>query len=248
MAFVGRSFSPTDDKLWFEIRRILESLRSMGFVFEDAQEAQARPISEKVRRGIARNDIYIGILSRRMPIEESSPEEFVLKRLRRALRSRTEECQWTSSEWVVQESGFALGLGKPVILMIERGVAFPTADLDADTEWIPFDRNALADCSLRFVQMISNLIAGRLSTPVMPSVAAPAAQEPTTQEGGEEPGRPIDELSQALTLLNEKQFAQADELFESYLAKHQVKDPERLRTLYLKRKCMKGDSSKVCHS
>lgn len=240
---MGRSFLAADEGLWFEIRRILESLRSVGFLFEDAQEAQARPISEKVRQGITRNDIYIGILSRRLPIGIESSEESILKRLAKALRTHFEECQWTTSEWVIQESGFALGLGRRVILMIERGVAFPVADLDADTEWIPFDRNSLADCSLRLVQMISNLIAARLPVPVTPAATAPTAQGSTVREMDQKAASSIDELSQIDTLLAEKRFEQADELFESYMKSDQVKDPQASSAVYFKYKCLLGDRS-----
>src|SRR5215471_20864212 len=64
-AFVGRSFLPADEALWVEVRALLESLKPLGFLFEDAQEAQPRAVSEKVRAGIDRNDVYLGILSQR---------------------------------------------------------------------------------------------------------------------------------------------------------------------------------------
>jgi hypothetical protein len=51
-AFVSRSFWKEDEAPWFEIRKLFESLRPLGFVFEDAKEAQLRPVSEKVRQGI----------------------------------------------------------------------------------------------------------------------------------------------------------------------------------------------------
>jgi len=67
-AFVGRSFLTEDEAVWNEIRRVLVSLRSFGLAFEDASEPQPRPISQKIREGIERNDLYLGIFTRRFPI------------------------------------------------------------------------------------------------------------------------------------------------------------------------------------
>ena len=39
-AFVGRSFLEKDEAIWNEIRKMLVNLRPIGFVFEDASEAQ----------------------------------------------------------------------------------------------------------------------------------------------------------------------------------------------------------------
>ena len=64
-AFVGRSFLPQDEGLWVEVRTLLESFKPLDFAFEDANEAQPLGVSDKVRAGIDRNDVYIGILSHR---------------------------------------------------------------------------------------------------------------------------------------------------------------------------------------
>lgn len=241
--FVGRSFDPDDELVWFEIRKILESLRSAGFIFEDAREAQPRPVSAKVQEGITRNNIYIGILTRRMPISRVGPQANVLQRIAAALRNPINSCRWTPSAWVVQESGFALGQGKTVILLIERGVDFPTADLDADTEWIPFDRAAVAQCLVPLVQMINNLIAkmSPTSAPALP--ASPPAQEP----GSPEPPREMPALHeffpQVMSLVNEGRFADADDLFDGFSRDHPEALPAWFRYFYLAHKYLKGDTT-----
>lgn len=60
-AFIGRSFLPSDERVWTEIREVLDALAPLGFVYEDAKEAQPKAVSEKVRGGIDRNDVYIAI-------------------------------------------------------------------------------------------------------------------------------------------------------------------------------------------
>jgi hypothetical protein len=57
-AFIGRSFDKKEEPLWNEIRKILDSLKPMGFSWEDAEEAQAKPISDKVKERIERNDLF----------------------------------------------------------------------------------------------------------------------------------------------------------------------------------------------
>ena len=186
-AFVGRSFSEADQTVWYAIREILESLRPIGLAFEDAKEAQPRPISDKVRQGIERNDFYIGILTRRLPIKDEIAEPKLTRRILESFQGSKTPTQWTASNWVVQESGFAIGKEKTVLLLIEQGVDFPTADLDADTEWIPFDRAAIAHCSSRLVSMINNLVSETLPN-VPPTAQASPPQETVPSE--EQPSVP----------------------------------------------------------
>jgi hypothetical protein len=65
-AFVGRSFLDDDKKVWHDLRDILDSLKSMGFEYEDGKEGQIRPISEKVQEIILRHEIYIGVLTKEL--------------------------------------------------------------------------------------------------------------------------------------------------------------------------------------
>jgi tetratricopeptide (TPR) repeat protein len=124
--------------------------------------------------------------------------------------------QWTASNWVVQESGYALGRSKRVLLLIEQGVDFPTADLDADTEWIPFDRAAVSQCSSRLVSMIGNLISEKL--PAVPSttqVGAPQESVPPEEQRRVPP--PGGDFDRVIELLNRGEFQQADEEFQRFL-------------------------------
>jgi len=241
-AFVGRSFLENDQALWFEIRKILESLRPIGFEFEDAKEAQLKPISEKVRQGIERNDFYIGILTRRLPIKEWLVEPKLFRRVLEALPSSNAPSKWSTSNWVVQESGFALGKGKKVLLLIEQGVDFPTADLDADTEWIPFDRTAIPQCTNRLVSMINNLISERLPSVPATVQVSPPQESVSPEEQHEEPGSGGD-IRRVMDFLNQGEFQQADEEFERFTG------PEATepwwRYFYLRLKAVRGHAESV---
>ncbi len=244
-AFVGRSFLEQDEALWYEFRKILESLRPIGLEFEDAKEAQLRPISEKVRQGIERNDFYIGILTRRLPIGDKAIELNLLNRLWISLLPSKQSSQWTTSSWVIQESGYALGKSKKVLLLIEQGVDFPTADLDADTEWIPFGRTAVSECSTRLVSMVGHLISEKLPTvPSAVQVASP--QEPSSSEEPKATPAPASDFGRVIRLLNQGEFGQADEEFERFRSSLQDKPFDRWwNYFYLRLKSVRGHTASL---
>src|SRR5690348_8297609 len=94
-AFIGRSFLPADKQLWHDLRDVLDTFKPIGFVYEDAKEAQVRPVSDKVRALIEQNDIYIGVLPRRYPIYV--PPTSLLGRC--GILSAFAPTQWATSEW-----------------------------------------------------------------------------------------------------------------------------------------------------
>lgn len=213
-AFVGRSFLPEDETLWTEIRALLDSLAPLGFVYEDAREAQPRGVSEKVRLGISRNDVYIGILSRRQRLAARSTTLSLVSALRRQHR------EWATSPWVIQESGYALGAGRRVLLLIEDAVHFPVANLDADREWISFRRDALKEMGPPLTSIIANLLAETLPPqPATEQLAAPLAPAASDQ-----PSVPSSEQATFIDirrLIDQGEFRRADEAFEKYAAAHE---------------------------
>lgn len=193
-AFIGRSFLGSDKQVWHDLREVLDALRPIGFVYEDAKEAQPRPISEKVKELVSRNDIYIGVLTRRYPILDDTT---LLERCRRIVFPLAAK-RWTTSEWVVEEIGYALGKDRPVILLIEEGVDFPTTDLDADTEWVPFSRKEIAASQPSLTSMIANFIGKSIPAPV--SILATITDSPPPQptDASRVPGKSFPEQMDAL--------------------------------------------------
>lgn len=174
-AFVGRSFLEEDKKVWHDLRDILDSLKTMGFEYEDGKEGQIRPISEKVRELILRHEIYIGVLTKRFPIWDVPTSWY--ERWMYPLGSYTPK-KWTTSEWVIEEVGFAIGKDRKILLLIEKDVNFPTTDLDGDTQWVPFNRENLSASQTEISQMILNLISQRVtSIPESVSVATSAPSD-----------------------------------------------------------------------
>ena len=181
-AFVGRSFLDEDKLVWHELRDILDSLKPMGFEYEDAKEGQIRPISEKVKELIVRHEIYIGVLTKRYPIWK--PPTSWHGRWLHPVGSYIPQ-EWTTSEWVTEEIGFAIGKDRKVLLLIEKNVSFPATDLDGDTQWISFSRTNLPASHSEINQMILNLISHRVvsieeSTSV--TTVAPSGPEKITEQ------------------------------------------------------------------
>ena len=185
-AFVGRSFLEDDKQVWHDLRDLLDSLKPIGFEYEDGKEGQIRPISEKVREMILLHEVYIGVLTKRYPIWQmpSSWHERWLW----PLGSYTPQ-KWTTSEWVIEEVGYAIGKSRKVLLLIEKDVHFPTSDLDGDTQWIPFNRENLSASQTEISQMILNLISQRVTSKEEPASVA------TTAPGGQDQAASLQEPS-----------------------------------------------------
>src|SRR3972149_9022389 len=63
------------------------------------------------------------------------------------------ERAYTTSNWVIQECGFAIGSNKELILLVEKGIyKFP--ELQGDLEVIYFNRESLEETFLKLNQMI----------------------------------------------------------------------------------------------
>jgi tetratricopeptide (TPR) repeat protein len=235
-AFVGRSFLAADEGLWLEIRALLESLKPLGFLFEDAKEATPRPVSEKVRLAIDRNDVYIGILSRRDELVDYGGFRRFFSPPRR---------RWSPPPWVVQESGYALGVEKRVVLLIEEGVEFPTASLDADREWISFNRGAVPLIAPRLVALINHLIAERL--PALPTGGAAqviAPEAPPTPTEQEDKNFPL--FFEALHNIHQGNFTEAKIALDKYLRTPDDDPPKKwLPYFYLSQKAIHGDGSSL---
>ncbi len=214
----------------------------IGLQFEDAKEAQPRPVSEKVREGIERNDIYIGILTRRGPIQSETARLPLLRRIWAAATEQSAITIWSPPSWVVQESGYALGKGKQVLLLIEEGVDFPSSSLNADTEWIPFDRASIARCGPRLVAMINGVI-GTTLPPVPAAIQVAPPEAPATLEKEVIDGEGTLSFDDIFSALGERYFQKADELFPRFLNAQPESTFKRwLPFFYLRLKAVKGDT------
>lgn len=146
-AFIGRSFKDGDAEL---IRYIAEFIESQGIDCGDAKSAKSKKVEEKVRGLISECDIFIGVFTRDEPFCKEG------KKTKWCCKPRNENTIYTTSNWVIQESGFAIGKDKELILLKEDGVC-ELPKLQGNLEYIPFNRSNLQEPFLKISQMISDM-------------------------------------------------------------------------------------------
>src|SRR3989304_8331404 len=139
-AFVGHSFEEKDSQI---VDKIIKFLESTGIKCQTGEKAQNKSIAEKVKERILNNDIFVGIFTCGKEIAlNGSLFNFFNK-----------ERAYTTSNWVIQECGFAIGSNKELILLVEKGIyKFP--ELQGDLEVIYFNRESLEETFLKLNQMI----------------------------------------------------------------------------------------------
>jgi hypothetical protein len=132
---------------------------------------------------------------------------------------------YTTSNWVIQESGFALGSGRNVLFIVEKGInRFP--ELQGDLELVYFNRNSLeSDAFQRLSEMIQFII-GKSAAKAMgnvPNLPTQANEGETLQNGSaagnQTPGE-FFEVFQALVV--ERDAKKARELYDGQIRPHLV--------------------------
>lgn len=118
-AFVAHSFAPPDRPV---AECVVGVLGAIGIRVETGEKPQADRISDKVRRLIDSQHVFVGVFTRRDRIS----------------RSRN----WTTSSWVIDEKAYAWSKGKRLILLREADVD-SIGGLQGDYEYSTFTRDRL---------------------------------------------------------------------------------------------------------
>lgn len=139
-AFVGRSFNDKDTEI---VKKIIEHIESLDVKCETGEKPQYGYVAEKVKNRIMDNDVFVGIFTRDKKIllenEKSNKGNY-----------------YATSNWVIQESGFAIAENKKLIFLIEKGIyKFP--GLQGDQEYIPFSRDRLEKAFTKINNMILSM-------------------------------------------------------------------------------------------
>jgi len=190
-AFVGHSFDPKDKDV---VNEIMTFLPKHGIPCEDADVAENKYISNKIKEKIDRNEIFVGIFTIdreiKQPIltQEAHSKSF-LQKLISCIKPKSPQpvlpSIFTTSNWVIQESGYAIGKSKEIILLVERGIdEFP--ELQGDREVIFFDRSSL-DAPLLKLYEIATSIKSKIEKgkpTISPEI--PNKEEPKDDVGAQE--------------------------------------------------------------
>ena len=175
-AFVGHSFLPKDDSVVQNFLSYFDQVKGIvpGFSWENAKKAEPDLLFEKVNRLFKDKNLFIGICTSN---EAALPYD--------ALRT----CWWNSdklvtvkntvdlktSDWIIQEIGFALARDLKIILFVENGVRSP-GGMQGNLNYISFNRSSPEKCFGEFLEMIET---------IMPT-ASTARTASTSQESGQE--------------------------------------------------------------
>ncbi|MBI1210425.1 MAG: hypothetical protein GC190_03100 [Alphaproteobacteria bacterium] len=118
-AFVGQSFAAADERV---NKCVMAALESIGIRTVTGEVPEAGSISEKVKRLIEGQPLFVGIFTRRDKIVGRS--------------------EWTTSAWVIDEKAYAVGSHKRLVLLKENGVG-SIGGIQGDYEFLEFSRDRL---------------------------------------------------------------------------------------------------------
>jgi tetratricopeptide (TPR) repeat protein len=238
-AFLAHSFAEVDKPVVAGVRQFVESA---GIEVTTGERAQNRSVAQKVKERITAADLFIGLFTRDRLITTRG-------KISRLLHPR-DDGAYTTSYWVIQESGFALGLDKQMVLLVEQGItAFP--ELQGDMEVVFFDRTSLERSFVRVNQMledIKNKATSPGATVPPPEFSGPEATDSAKNLKHEEesPGGERDEPLMRLmeAMYEKKDYREAQRIFEEEVAKTQERD-DRLhwQTLVLRQSHALGDTT-----
>lgn len=120
-AFVGHSFLPNDKGVAV---CVTNTLTVLGIAVVTGEKPKAERISEKVKRLIDGQYIFVGVFTCRDKIARKK--------------------EWTTTSWVVDEKAYAVGKNKKLVLVKEEGVG-SIGGIQGDYEFIEFSRDRLED-------------------------------------------------------------------------------------------------------
>jgi len=193
-AFIARSFAREDEERIRPLLEFLNTFRKAGFICDTAQAAEVESVSNKVQRMIREADVFVGFFTRRYPVFNfKSKSKAALQMLFGEVKAQ----MWSSPPWVLQESGYALGHNKHLILLRESGVE--NFGLQGDLEYIPFDSKNPAEVYPKLSGMINDLLAKEAGTEVKVTVAEnpkekeAVAAEATAEQAVETPKEGVEE-------------------------------------------------------
>ncbi len=128
-AFVGHSFAPADSNI---ANSIIQCLEAIGIGVLTGEKPRADRISDKVKRLIVKQYLFVGIFSRKDKISHKK--------------------EWTTSPWVIDEKAYAVGRNKKLILFKEKDVG-SIGGIQGDYEYIEFSRDNIQDALVDLIQM-----------------------------------------------------------------------------------------------
>lgn len=189
-AFVGHSFDSKDKSV---VDCFISFLTRNGILYEDGEKPQNKDISDKIKRRIDGNQIFVGIFTIDQEIKQVNKKSSWWERM----TSKNKEVPplFTTSNWVIQESGYAIAKNKELIFLVENGIyKFP--ELQGDLEITPFDRNSLDKAELKLLSIIHAIKTGEKVLKTVTDEISSQEENPVEKEQSQ--GLPWSEFFDAL--------------------------------------------------
>lgn len=227
-AFIGHSFADGDMEV---INKILKFIGTTDIEYQTGEKAQNKSIASKVKERILNNDIFIGIFTFDKKIEcLTGDKEY-----------------YTTSNWVIQESGFAIGNKKGLILLVEKEekkTIYKFPELQGDLELVYFNRNSLDEAFIKLNEIIHSLKEEQLESisgdiELKEDIAEETGTINNIKEGKDEA---FEKLFNAIK--NEKDYEKVQEIYTDELEPILSNDEKPIINAFVLRCCHEiGDST-----
>ena len=239
-AFIGHSFDKNDTEL---ITKFFEFIESLDIKCIDAKKAKSKTVEDKITELISGCEIFVGIFTRAEPICQEKARKWLCNPLIKTMTYGT-------SDWVIQESGFALGSGRHLILLKEN-VVRDLPKLQGNLEYIPFERNNIEETYIKISQMVSDikLRANAESTQKQTEEAKSADSNNTDKEVERKEEKSQDARGASMRKLNialwgKNDYKEAQKIFNEELVHELDKNEKDKWWAYILRKsCVLGDDT-----
>lgn len=213
-AFIARSFAEEDEARLAPLLEYLNTFEKLGFVCSSAKPAEPMEISEKIQKLIRESPVFIGIFTRKYPIPSGDSAE---------------PQRWTAPSWVLQESGYALGLGKKLVFFVEPGVELP--QLQGDLEYVSYDANKPQEAFKRTNEIVHTIVATNLAIEVRPTLRQEAQAPPEEKAVTEEERKPevpevVNQLLRIADALRMGDTHEAQNAYQAGIEEIRKQDPD----------------------
>ena len=156
-AFVGHSFTEDDSEVVRKFLVFFDRVRDMdiGFSWDHAEAAEPKVLMQKVREKMEGKSLFIGICTAKERVIDTEKLSSVFWD-KKSLKGKREAFSNKTSDWIIQEIGFAVGRGMDIILIHESDLRDP-GGLQGDLEYIFFYREAPEKSFTKILEMLRAL-------------------------------------------------------------------------------------------
>jgi len=152
-AFIGHSFMDDDSEI---VRKFLDFFDTVGdlgidFTWDHAEPAEPKELSVKVKEKMEGKNHFIGICTSREKVIYFKKLKIVPLCYNRSWGVNSDFAVKTS-DWILQEIGFAVGRDMKLIILLEEGVRKP-GGIQGNLEYISFTRENPDGCFKKLLEM-----------------------------------------------------------------------------------------------